>query len=100
MLAELNYSARTGRGKLRLVKFGRGVAWLDTGTPDALLETSEYFAAIEHRQGLKVACLEEVAYRMEYINASQVARLAEDYQGEYRNYLRAIASNPPDAPWA
>jgi glucose-1-phosphate thymidylyltransferase len=88
------------RGKLRLVKFGRGVAWLDTGTPDALLETSQYFAAIEHRQGLKVACLEEVAYRMRYINASQVARLAENYQGEYRSYLKAIASNPPDAPWA
>jgi glucose-1-phosphate thymidylyltransferase len=88
------------RGKLRLVKFGRGVAWLDTGTPDALLETSEYFAAIEHRQGLKVACIEEVAYRMGYISASQVARLAENYQGEYRSYLRAIASNPPDAAWA
>ena len=88
------------RGRLRLVKFGRGVAWLDTGTPDALLETSEYFAAIEHRQGLKVACIEEVAYRMGYIDASQVGRLAENYQGEYRSYLRAIASNQPDAPWA
>ena len=82
------------RAKLKLVKFGRGVAWLDTGTPDALLETSQYFAAIEHRQGLKVACLEEVAYRMGYINSSQVIHLAEGYGDDFRSYLKAIASDP------
>ena len=82
------------RGKLKLIKFGRGVAWLDTGTPDALLESAQYFAAIEHRQGLKVACLEEVAYRMGYINATKLAQLAEKYTGEYGDYLRAIASEP------
>ncbi len=80
------------RGRLRLMKFGRGFAWLDTGTADALLETAQYFAAIEHRQGLKVACLEEVAYRMGYIDAKQVARLAEGFNSEYRDYLLSVAS--------
>lgn len=85
------------RGKLRLITFGRGVAWLDTGTPDALLETAQYFAAIERRQGLKVACLEEVAFRMGNINAGQVRRLAEKYTDDYRKYLESIASESPDA---
>jgi glucose-1-phosphate thymidylyltransferase len=80
------------RGKLKLIKFGRGVAWLDTGTPDALLETAQYFAAIERRQGLKVACLEEVAYRMGYIDVAQVRKLAEMYTDDYRTYLQEIAS--------
>jgi len=83
------------RRRLRLMKFGRGFAWLDTGTADSLLETAQYFAAIEHRQGLKAACLEEVAYRMAYIDAEQVAKLAENYTGEYRAYLQAIAAEPP-----
>jgi len=80
------------RGQLRLVKLGRGVAWLDTGTPDSLLETAQYVSTIEHRQGLKVACIEEVAYRMGYIGAAQVRKLAEKYTGEYRSYLEAIAT--------
>lgn len=81
-------------GRLRLMKFGRGLAWLDTGTSESMLETAQYFAAIEHRQGLKVACLEEVAYRMGYIDARQVAKLAETYAGEYRAYLLTVASEP------
>jgi len=87
------------RGKLKLVKLGRGIAWLDTGTPDALLETSEYVATIEHRQGLKVACLEEVAYRMGYIDATQVKKLATNYNGEYQTYLESVAAEPsvPDS---
>jgi glucose-1-phosphate thymidylyltransferase len=84
------------RGKLKLIKFGRGVAWLDTGTPDALLESAQYFAAIEHRQGLKVACLEEVAYHMRYIDARKLIQLAKKYPGEYGDYLRAITSDPPE----
>ncbi len=84
------------RGKLKLIKFGRGVAWLDTGTPEALLESAQYFAAIEHRQGLKVACLEEVAYRMGYINSSKLLKLSEKYTGEYGDYLRAIAKEHTD----
>jgi glucose-1-phosphate thymidylyltransferase len=84
------------RGKLTLIKFGRGVAWLDTGTPDALLETAQYFAAVERRQGLKVACLEEVAYRMGYIDATKVRKLSEKYADDYRIYLQGVASESPD----
>lgn len=81
-------------GRLKLLRFGRGFAWLDTGTAESLLETAQYFAAIEHRQSVKVACLEEVAYRMGYIDARQVAKLAENYSGEYRSYLQAVAAEP------
>src|SRR5208337_775124 len=84
------------RGKLRLVKLGRGVAWLDTGTPDSMLETAQYVSTIEKRQGLKVACIEEVAYRMGYIEAGQVKRLAGKYTGEYRTYLEALATQSPN----
>jgi glucose-1-phosphate thymidylyltransferase len=84
------------RGKLKMIKFGRGVAWLDTGTPDALLETSQYFAAIQHRQGLKVACLEEVAYRMGYIDRAQLKRLATMYSTDSREYLESVASEYMD----
>jgi glucose-1-phosphate thymidylyltransferase len=82
------------RRKLKLIRFGRGVAWLDTGTPESLLETTEYVSTIEHRQGFKVACVEEVAYRMGYIDASQVSKLAQNYSGEYRAYLEVVASEP------
>jgi glucose-1-phosphate thymidylyltransferase len=82
------------RGKLRLIKLGRGVAWLDTGTPHALLETAQYVAVLERRQALKVACLEEVAYRMGYVDAQQVRKLAERYNGDYRAYLENIVSEP------
>jgi glucose-1-phosphate thymidylyltransferase len=82
------------QSRLKFIKFGRGVAWLDTGTPDALLETAQYFAAVERRQGLKVACLEEVAYRMGYIDAEQVRVLAKKYNGDYRAYLENVASEP------
>ena len=87
------------RGQLRLVKFGRGVAWLDTGTPDALLETAQYMSTIERRQGLKVACIEEVAFRMRYIDAVQLNRLADGYSGEYRAYLKAVGSTQVDPAW-
>jgi glucose-1-phosphate thymidylyltransferase len=86
------------RAQLRLVKLGRGVAWLDTGTPDSLLETAQYVATIEHRQGLKVACIEEVAYRMGYISASKVRKLAESYVGGYRSYLESVVSESPRTP--
>jgi glucose-1-phosphate thymidylyltransferase len=63
------------------------------------LETSQYFAAVQHRQGLKVACLEEVAYRMRYIDANQVRKLAGKYNDEYRTYLESVASEPPVEGW-
>jgi glucose-1-phosphate thymidylyltransferase len=64
------------RGELYVEQLGRGIAWLDTGTHEALLQASNYIQAIEERQGLMVACLEEIAYRMGYIDAGALARLA------------------------
>jgi glucose-1-phosphate thymidylyltransferase len=85
------------RGRLRIIKFGRGVAWLDTGTHDSLLEIAHFVSAIQHSQGLKVACIEEVAFRMGYIDATQVRKLAENYVGEYRDYLQAVATERAQA---
>lgn len=75
-------------GQLRVEKLGRGIAWLDTGTHESLQQASNYIQAIEARQGLKVACLEEIAYRMGYINADQLERLAAGLlQNGYGQYL-------------
>jgi glucose-1-phosphate thymidylyltransferase len=87
-------NAYLARGQLRLVKLGRGTAWLDTGTHDSLLDSSNFIATLEKRQGLKVACLEEVAYRMGYIGRDQLLKLAEGYKGEYRDYLLNVADQP------
>jgi glucose-1-phosphate thymidylyltransferase len=71
---------------------GRGMAWLDTGTQTSLLEAANYIATIEHRQGLKVACLEEVALRAGFIDQTQIGRLINRLpKGEYREYLRLVA---------
>ncbi len=71
---------------------GRGMAWLDTGTQTSLLEAANYIATIEHRQGLKVACLEEVALRAGFIDQAQMGRLIDRVpKGEYRDYLRLVA---------
>ena len=78
-------------GTLRAVKLSRGLAWLDTGTPDALLDASNYVATVERRQGMKVACLEEIAWRKGWIDADRVARVADTLGGvEYAEYLRAM----------
>ena len=70
---------------------GRGVAWLDTGTHETLLEASQFIETLEKRQGLRIACPEEVAYRMGYIDAAQVERLAEPYKKTgYGRYLLSI----------
>ncbi len=77
-------------GTLRVELLGRGVAWLDTGTHEALLQAGNFIQAIEERQGLKVACLEEVAYRMGYIDAEKLARLAEVTNDAHGRYLNLV----------
>ena len=78
-------------GKLQVVTLGRGIAWLDTGTPEALLQASTFVAAVEQRQGLKIGAVEEVAYRMGFIDAAQVERLAAPLRGNpYGDYLLAM----------
>lgn len=82
-------------GKLNLEIFGRGFAWLDTGTHESLLEASNFIATIEHRQGLKVACLEEIAYLMGYIDANQVEKLAAPLKNnQYGQYLFNMLKRP------
>ena len=83
------------RGRLDVVRFGRGMAWLDTGTPESLLEASLFVQTIEHRQGLKVACPEEVAWRMGWISDADLARLAASLGGRgYADYLRDLVADP------
>jgi glucose-1-phosphate thymidylyltransferase len=80
------------RGELNVKLLGRGMAWLDTGTQTSLLEASNYIATIEHRQGLKIACLEEVAFRMGFIDDAQLGRIIDRLpKGEYREYLQVVA---------
>jgi glucose-1-phosphate thymidylyltransferase len=79
------------RGDLHVEKLGRGIAWLDTGTHEALLQASNFIQAIEERQGLKVACVEEIAWRMGYIDADDVRRLAEPMRNSgYGQHLLRI----------
>ena len=78
-------------GNLHVQMMGRGRAWLDTGTPDSLLEASHFIQTIEKRQGLKVACPEEIAYRMGYISAAQLAKLAQSLgNAGYGKYLLTL----------
>jgi glucose-1-phosphate thymidylyltransferase len=80
--------AYLSKGQLRVELLGRGYAWLDTGTHESLLEAGEFISTIEKRQGLKIACVEEIAYRLGYIDKEQVRKLAEPFKKNgYGQYL-------------
>ena len=81
------------KGKLSVELLGRGFAWLDTGTHESLLEASTFIETIEKRQNLKVACLEEIAYRMGYIDKEQLLALAQPLKkNQYGQYLLNLAA--------
>ena len=83
---------------LHVKLLSRGMAWLDTGTQTSLLEAGNYIATIEHRQGLKVACLEEVALRMGFIAQADLTKIIDQLpKGEYRDYLRMVCDEGPNA---
>ena len=80
------------RNQLRVELMGRGYAWLDTGTHESLLEAGEFIATIERRQGLKMACIEEIAFKLGYINREQLLKAAANHQkNAYGEYLRMVA---------
>ena len=82
--------------QLHVKLLSRGMAWLDTGTQTSLLEAGNYIATIEHRQGLKIACLEEVALRMGFINQAQLSTIIDRLpKGEYRGYLQMVCDEGP-----
>jgi glucose-1-phosphate thymidylyltransferase len=84
------------RGDLSVELMGRGYAWLDTGTPDSLLEAAEFVRVLEKRQGFKIACPEEVAYQKGFIDAAQVERLADALgKSAYGAYLRTVIGGGP-----
>lgn len=80
-------------GELKVKLLGRGYAWLDTGTHDALIEASMFIKTVEDRQGLKIGCIDEVAYRMGYIDKKQLLALAKKINTDYGNYLRRICED-------
>ena len=85
------------RGELNVKLLSRGMAWLDTGTTTTLLEASNCIATIEHRQGLKIACLEEVALRMGFISQSELSKIIDRLpKNEYREYLRMVCDEAPN----
>src|SRR5207302_9616448 len=86
------------RNERHVKLLSRGMAWLDTGTQTSLLEAGNYIATIEHRQGLKIACLEEAAYRMGLIDQAQLERIVDELpKCEYRDYLRLFCAEGPTA---
>lgn len=82
------------RGTAHLKKLGRGMAWLDTGTHDSLLEAATFVQVLEHRQGVQIACIEEIAFEQGWIDADQLTVLAEEHgKSTYGTYLRKIAAD-------
>lgn len=83
-------------GSLEVTTLGRGFAWLDTGTHDSLQDAGSFVHAVEHRQGLKICCLEEIAFEQDWLDATDVLRRAEQLgKTPYANYLRRLVAEPP-----
>lgn len=82
------------RGQLRVQQFSRGFAWLDTGTHESMMQAANFVQTIEQRQGLKIACLEEIAFRKGFIDAPQLRRLADRYPNAYGQYLHRLLDEP------
>ena len=82
------------RGALRVERFSRGFAWLDTGSHETLLQAAQYVQTIEARQGLKIACIEEIAFRKGFIDAEQLERLARAIKNDYGRYLFDVLKEP------
>ncbi len=78
------------RKKMGVLTLGRGIAWLDTGTPESLLQASTFIQAIEERQGLRVACLEEIALKQKFLSREEFKKIAENYPGSYGDYLKSL----------
>ena len=78
------------RGQLRVQVFGRGMAWLDTGTPESLIPAANFIETIEQRQGLKIACLEEIAFQQKFISAEKLRCIAAPIKNDYGDYLRGL----------
>ena len=80
-------------GRLHVEQLGRGFAWLDTGTFSALLDAANFVATLQRRQGLQIACLEEIAFRKSWLTADDLTRRAEElHNSEYGSYLRHLAT--------
>ena len=87
--------AYLSKGSLDVVRLGRGLAWLDTGTHESLLEASQFIETLERRQGLKVCCPEEIAYRLGFISSAQLATLATGLgKSSYGVYLQSVLDEP------
>ena len=81
------------RGKLNVEIMGRGMAWLDTGTPESLLEASQFVYTLEKRQGLKIACPEEIAWRNNWISSQKLLKISSEYNNSYGKYLSQLLEN-------
>ncbi len=88
------------QGKLNVVRLGRGIAWLDTGTHESLLDAGNFIATIEKRQGQKIACLEEIAYRMRFIDRAQMETVIREMgNNSYRQYLEGVLREVDGEQW-
>lgn len=86
------------QGKLNVIVFGRGIAWLDAGTHESLLQASVFVQTVEERQGLMISCPEEIAYRQGFINREQLLALASETDNQYSQYLLDLAGEPDPNP--